>query len=81
LEDIPSILFVDELLEMYPNAKVILTNRDIDSWLLSMNKTFFTITEWKTMPYLAAWELPSITDPQQENSLFSLGRGVSCFPS
>ena len=56
LEDIPSILFADELLEMYPDAKIILTNRDIDSWLLSMNKAFFAITEWKTLPYLAAWD-------------------------
>jgi hypothetical protein len=56
LEDIPCILFVDELLEAYPNAKVILTNRDVDSWLKSMNKTFFAVTDWKTMPYLAAYD-------------------------
>ncbi|KAH8724202.1 P-loop containing nucleoside triphosphate hydrolase protein [Phaeosphaeriaceae sp. PMI808] len=42
LEDIPSILFADELLQAYPDAKVILTNRAVEPWLASMNATFFT---------------------------------------
>ncbi|KAF2473762.1 NAD dependent epimerase/dehydratase [Lindgomyces ingoldianus] len=54
LEDIPSILFADEFLAMYPNAKVILTNRDVTSWLASMDKTFSTILTWKTLPFLCA---------------------------
>ncbi|PVH94894.1 hypothetical protein DM02DRAFT_618274 [Periconia macrospinosa] len=54
LEDIPSIMFADELLEAYPNAKVILTNRPVKPWLKSMNSTFYTVTEWKTLPILAA---------------------------
>lgn len=54
IEDIPSILFVDELLEAYPNAKVILTNRPVEPWLMSMNATFFAVTEWKSLPFLAA---------------------------
>lgn len=56
LEDIPCIMFVDELLEAYPDAKVILTNRDVDSWAKSMDNTFFKVTEWKTLPYLRQWD-------------------------
>jgi hypothetical protein len=49
-------MFVDELLEAYPAAKVILTNRDINSWSKSMDNTFFKVTEWKTMPLLTKWD-------------------------
>ncbi|ORY19024.1 NAD dependent epimerase/dehydratase [Clohesyomyces aquaticus] len=52
LEDIPSILFADEFLAMYPDAKVILTNREMEGWLASMEKTFSTILHWKTLPWL-----------------------------
>jgi hypothetical protein len=45
-------MFVDELLEMYPDAKVILTNRDIDSWHNSMNQTFFRVLGWKSLPFI-----------------------------
>jgi len=41
LEDNPSILFVDELIAAYPDAKIILTNRDVDAWVKSMEKTIF----------------------------------------
>ncbi|KAF2726984.1 NAD dependent epimerase/dehydratase [Polyplosphaeria fusca] len=56
LEDIPCIMFVDELLEAYADAKVILTNRDVDSWARSVNETFFVITNWKTMPLMRRWD-------------------------
>jgi hypothetical protein len=52
IEDIPCILFVDELFEMYPNAKVILTNRDIDFWHNSMHQTFFKVLGWKSLPLI-----------------------------
>ncbi len=48
LEGIPCILSVDELRAAYPEAKVILTNRDVDSWLASMEKAFYTVLNWKT---------------------------------
>jgi hypothetical protein len=35
--DTPQSQFVDELTTAYPEAKVILTTRDFDSWLVSMN--------------------------------------------
>ncbi len=32
--DVPAACFATELMEAYPDAKVILTNRDIDAWYL-----------------------------------------------
>ncbi|KAL8709497.1 MAG: hypothetical protein Q9220_005739 [cf. Caloplaca sp. 1 TL-2023] len=37
--DLPAIAFGRELMEVYPDAKVILTNRDVDSWHTSCAKT------------------------------------------
>ncbi|KAL9603452.1 MAG: hypothetical protein Q9219_001139 [cf. Caloplaca sp. 3 TL-2023] len=50
--DIPCVLFTDELLARFPDAKVILTNRDIDRWLMSMEK-IYSIMGWKSMWALA----------------------------
>jgi len=52
----PCILFVDELLEAYPDAKVILTSRDEDSWVVSMDKTVFELLRWRSYDYIAALE-------------------------
>lgn len=52
----PCILFVDELLEAYPDAKIILTDRDMQSWLTSMDKTIFEIFRWKSFYYMAPLE-------------------------
>ena len=46
-------MFVDELVTAYPEAKVILTNRDVDSWLRSMNNTFYAVLGWPSMNLLA----------------------------
>ena len=46
MTDIPCVLFADELLEAYPDAKVILTSRDVDSWLQSMKAVFYPILSW-----------------------------------
>ncbi|CAI6338615.1 unnamed protein product [Periconia digitata] len=54
LEDVPSILFAEELMEAYPDAKVILTTRSVASWLRSMSNTVLKIFEWKTLPYVAS---------------------------
>lgn len=45
ITDMPAILFVDELLAAYPDAKVVLTNRDIDSWLVSFNNSVYVVLE------------------------------------
>jgi hypothetical protein len=39
----PAILFVDELLAAYPRAKVVLTNRNIDSWVVSVNNSVYVV--------------------------------------
>lgn len=45
--DIPCVLFVDELLAAYPNAKVILTERDTAGWIKSVEATFLPILRTK----------------------------------
>jgi hypothetical protein len=52
VSDIPCILFVDELLAAYPNAKVIITSRPVDRWLLSVENSFYAILSWKRWPVL-----------------------------
>ncbi|KAF1973803.1 hypothetical protein BU23DRAFT_598686 [Bimuria novae-zelandiae CBS 107.79] len=47
-------MFLEELLDKYPEAKVILTNRDVDSFTVSFHQSFLKILEWKTLPYVAA---------------------------
>jgi hypothetical protein len=37
--DFPSAIFAVELMQLYPNAKIILTPRDEDSWVTSMSTT------------------------------------------
>ena len=32
ISDLPAILFADDLIKAYPDAKVILTHRDVDKW-------------------------------------------------
>lgn len=49
LSDIPSLFFVDELLECYPDAKVVVTSRDIESWVKSMGNVVYTILSWRIM--------------------------------
>lgn len=39
--DWPAVAFARELIEAYPEAKVILTTRDVDSWHASTMKTFY----------------------------------------
>jgi hypothetical protein len=58
--DWPAIAFAKELIEAYPDAKVILTNRDVDSWHASTLKTVY----WR------------VTDPEiQWLQYFSWGAG------
>ena len=38
-------MFVNELLQAYPDAKVILTNRAVDKWVESIKRTVFAIRE------------------------------------
>jgi hypothetical protein len=50
--DIPTNLFVPELLEIYPNAKVVLVSRDPERWWKSLQGI---------MKYADAWAIPVLT--------------------
>lgn len=46
--DWPSVAFAKELIEAYPEAKVVLTTRDVDSWHASTMKTvYWRVCDWE----------------------------------
>ncbi|KAH7310497.1 P-loop containing nucleoside triphosphate hydrolase protein [Stachybotrys elegans] len=49
--DWPSIAFAKELIEAYPEAKVVLTNRDVNSWHASTMKTVY----WRVTDHELRW--------------------------
>lgn len=60
--DVPGCVFVEELTRAYPEAKVVLTTRDVDAWLKSMQSTAGTCLAWPTWSYVAPWD-KSLTGP------------------
>jgi hypothetical protein len=46
-------LLVKELIEAYPDAKVVLTTRDPEKWRRSIENTVVVIVKWRIWPYLA----------------------------
>ncbi|RGP70883.1 hypothetical protein FLONG3_7339 [Fusarium longipes] len=54
--DIPAICFVEELVAAYPEAKVIVTQNDVDSWLQSMDSTGGRVLRWPLWSTLATWD-------------------------
>jgi len=54
--DAPCVNFSDELVATYPKAKVILTNRDPDKWLVSVNNSLFKVLGWRLWNLLARIE-------------------------
>jgi len=61
VSDMPCVNFAKELVTAFPNAKVVLTKRDPDSWIKSMNTTIYDILEWRLWPILKyidpVWQL------------------------
>ncbi|RAQ59357.1 hypothetical protein COH20_005842 [Aspergillus flavus] len=51
--DIPASMFWEDLIHAYPDAKIILTTRDFDSWWVSMDKTLFRFIR---MPFFRYWQ-------------------------
>ena len=49
--DWPAIAFAKELIEAYPEAKVVLTNRDVNSWHASTMKTVY----WRVTDHELRW--------------------------
>ncbi|KAE8377164.1 hypothetical protein BDV26DRAFT_264300 [Aspergillus bertholletiae] len=68
--DIPASMFWEDLLLAYPDAKVILTTRDFDSWWTSMDKTLF---RFMRMPFFRAW---SYIDSQEIGPLYRMSELV-----
>ncbi len=54
--DLPFALFADELLEFYPEAKVILTERDPDKWIASMQQTIYLAHSWSSWDWVKYWD-------------------------
>ncbi|PYH98980.1 NAD dependent epimerase/dehydratase [Aspergillus ellipticus CBS 707.79] len=52
--DVPCILFVEELLDAYPDAQIILTNREVGPWKCSLESTFYPIINMKRWKILEA---------------------------
>lgn len=51
--DVPACMFWADLHRAYPDAKIILTKRDVDSWVKSANKTVFKFVQ---MPFFRFWQ-------------------------
>lgn len=54
--DIPAICFVQELVAAYPEAKVIVTQQDVDSWLQNMNSADARVLRWPLWNTLASFD-------------------------
>ncbi|CAG8972291.1 hypothetical protein HYALB_00001690 [Hymenoscyphus albidus] len=50
--DMPCINFSKELIEQFPNAKVILTHRDPQAWIKSVNNTILHVLSWRIWPVI-----------------------------
>ncbi|MCJ1310256.1 hypothetical protein MMC25_003918 [Agyrium rufum] len=48
----PCVNFSDELIAAYPLAKVILSERDTEVWVESMERSYYKILSWKIWPIL-----------------------------
>ena len=56
LSDLPAVLFSPELLQAYPDAKVILTTRDPEKWVDSMQSTIWRAHSWWTFDLLTPFD-------------------------
>ena len=54
-------MFTEELLEAYPDAKVLITVRDEDSWLRSVMGLFNTLLSWN-WGFVGEFNKPFIQD-------------------
>ncbi|KAK3045956.1 hypothetical protein LTR09_012520 [Extremus antarcticus] len=53
--DVPSICFIEDLVAAYPQAKIVLTQRDVDAWLKSMASTAERVLSWN-WDLVAPWD-------------------------
>lgn len=64
--------FADELIALYPDAKVVLTNRDVDKWLVSSKATTLECYRWPSWKWVAASD-PDFAKPLYSIALLTLG--------
>lgn len=65
VSDVPATAFAEELVEIYPEAKVILVERDVESWYKSFNETvIWDLYSWPM--YLGAKLDPFFLRPNRE---------------
>lgn len=65
LSDMPMALFVDDFLAAYPEVKVILTLRDFDSWMKSLDQTLFTVFKSRGWSMLYHFDWSGFGDMQR----------------
>jgi hypothetical protein len=51
--DAPCVNFAEALIKAYPDAKVVLSLRDPDKWLPSMERSYYEILSWRSWWLLA----------------------------
>jgi hypothetical protein len=54
--NIPGTLVAEDLIKAYPNAKVVVSTRDVDRWLRSMRESVDSAVEWKSFDWIAPWD-------------------------
>ncbi|KAL4922921.1 hypothetical protein BDW62DRAFT_196929 [Aspergillus aurantiobrunneus] len=54
--DFPCSLFIEELMDAYPDAQIILTTRDLDSWIPSMERSFYRILSMERLKWLEIFD-------------------------
>ena len=54
MTDAPCVNLSEDLIKAYPNAKVVLNTRDVDKWLVSMERSYYDTLEWRPLQILAA---------------------------
>jgi hypothetical protein len=69
LTDTPCVLFAEELLVAYPDAKVILTERDVDGWVASMQRSYYKVLMSRGMRIL------SVLDGEFLGKYYAMGMG------
>jgi len=58
ISDAPCVNFPDELVAAYPNAKVVLTTRDTEPWVKSIEKSYYLILSWRIWSLLSMLNRP-----------------------
>ncbi|KAF4233517.1 hypothetical protein CNMCM8980_010234 [Aspergillus fumigatiaffinis] len=60
--NIPGTLVAAELIMAYPEAKVVVSTRDVDRWQQSMRQSVDSAVSWKSFDWLAPWD-PHVIGP------------------